>query len=656
MKLKKSIFLFAAAVLLALCGCSKQIAPALVNGGFDEGLSGWNQKIYSGEGADIVLSSDPEHGSVARITAGSDDDVRLVQELSVSGNTYYRISCDVKTENVVGGAGANIGVYGIAVHSSPVTGSSDWQKIELVGRTADGQKTLPVSVGVGGHGEVSSGTAWFDNITVEKLSSAPGDAVILGETRQSSSSSSDEEKVPTSFPTTGIVAASLIATVFMLLIYLWHLLKARRPRNLQAKEPVAAVILILLGALAARVLLSFIFYGHKTDINCFIFWGKRLVSDGPAHFYDGWCDYPPGYMLVLGAMSRLNDLLGNGSMDINSLFIKLPCILADLSCAYLVYRYARKTMNRGAALALLTLVAFTPVMAFVSSAWGQIDQALTLTLIVPILLLYNRKPILAGLLYGVGIIMKPQALMCGPLFAAAYFMYIIFDNPYKPAKSTVGRRILETVLAVAAALAVIIIVSIPFRGSQGRFWLLEKYYGTATSYEYASVNAYNFWALIGANWKKVDVPFMGLTYGKWGTIAMAASVIAGIALYVFAVIKHRRCKGALPLTMAFMLSGIFTFGHFMHERYIFPALMLLMFAYIFYNDKRILWTYLAYAATMLVNCIAAFYYSKLFDYGLYWDERIIFWCSLVNVILFVWFAYLTIDLVVRNKPMRGYNG
>ena len=666
MKLKRSIFLISIALILALCGCKKaEITPVLKNPSFDDGTSGWERIVYAEEGASIEPVTDPERGSVIEMASLSDNDVRLVQELAVSPNTAYRISCYVRTEGVRSGAGANIGVYGIAIHSEPVLGDSGWQRIELTGKTAEGQTVLPVSIGIGGHGETSLGKAFFDDVSIERVD-PDSVSLLFG---NDAPKKADESGVPTKFPTREILVASVLATAFMLAIYAWHLAKAKKPRNINASEPVLAVIAILLAALAARVALSLIFYGHKTDINCFIYWGKRVVSDGPAHFYDNWCDYPPGYMLVLGAMSRLNDLVGGGSMDVNSLMIKLPCIIADLFGAYLVYLYAKKTMNRGAALALMTLVAFTPVMAFVSSAWGQIDQVLSLALVIPILLLYKRKPVWAGLVYGIGVIMKPQALMCGPLFAAAYIIYIIKGCPYEHSdrlkglgrlvrakKDTPALRFFETVLAVVAALGLIFLVAAPFRGQQGPFWLIEKYYGTATSYEYASVNAYNFWALIGANWKKVDVPFMGLTYGKWGSIAMAVSVILGIGLYLYAALKHKTCKGALPLTMAYMLAGIFTFGHYMHERYIFPAFMLLVFAYIFYNDRRILWTYLAYAATILVNCIAAFYYSKLFEYGLYWDEKLIFWCSLANVVIFLWFTYLTFSLVFGNKPKRGYNG
>lgn len=646
--------------LLLLCGCSAR-APKVKNSDFSDGLSGWEFNAYDNSGAEAEAVSEDGRGGVAFISADKENDVRLIQELAVSPNTAYCITCSVRTEGVEGGAGANIGVYGVPVTSEMVFDDADWTEVELIGKTAPGQKAMLLSVGIGSHGSLSSGKAWFDEIRIEKYPGTYNGANVFGTGAQSEDKTDDQL---TEFPTAQIILWSFIATAFMMLLWFWHFRSARKPLSKEKVKAALPVILILLGALIVRVALSLIFYGHRTDINCFTQWGKRLVENGAAHFYDDWCDYPPGYMLVLGFMSWIDKLIGRPSADLTALLVKIPCIIADLVCAFIAYRIARKTMNRTPAVALLALVAFTPVMAYVSSAWGQIDQVLTLMLIVPIILLYDDKPILAGLVYGLGIIMKPQALMCGPLFAAAYIMYIArgsaynrpFSNSNPDSSKRVTVRLLKTITAVVAAFAVIILISIPFRGEQGPFWLVEKYYGTATSYDYATVNAYNFWALIGANWKKVDVPFMGLTYGKWGTIFMAIFVVSGIALYLTAVLKHKSCKGALPLTMAYMLAGIFTFGHYMHERYLFPALMLLILAYLYYNDRHILEVFMMYAVTMLVNCIAAFYYSKLFKLGLYWDTRIIFWCSLANVVLFLFFTWVTLDLVIRNKPKKGFNG
>ena len=674
MSLKRSISVFILALTLVLCAAVRADgAPAFVNAEFDTDLSGWTVNDYTSGGYKVNWAKDADNGA-AFISVDSVNDVRICQEISVQEDTVYRISCMVKTEGIKGGAGANIGILGVAVRGGDTLGDTSWHQIELIGRTAKGQKTMTVTLGVGGYGAMSTGSAWFDSVRIEP-SDADDAGVMLGtasgKTSNKDSKDNTSQKTsedPTEFPTGEVLLETFLATAFFLVFYFLHRYSANKPLKLDEKSPVGWIVLILVSAFLLRVALSFIFYGHKTDIACFTAWGRRLYQNGPAHFYEQWCDYPPGYMLILGGMAAINDLV-NGNASVYALLVKLPCIIADLFCAYLVWRYAKKTMSRNAALMLMAVVAFTPVMAYVSSAWGQIDQALTVTLIVPILLLQKRKTVLAGLIYGLGIIMKPQALMLGPIFAAACVMYIVLGNPHEKVKlnrgvarlirakqDSVALRVTETVLAVIAAFAVIILISIPFKGEQGTFWLVEKYFNTATSYKFATVNGYNFWALIGANWKKIDTPFAGLTYGTWGTIFMALFVTAGIVLFVVAMKKHNSPKGALPLTMAYTLAGIFTFGHYMHERYVFPVLMLLMFAYLFYNDRRLLVLYVLYAATMLLNCIAAFNYSKLFDLGLYWDERIIFWCSLANVIIFALFTWFTLDLVIRNKPKRGYNG
>lgn len=690
MKLKKSIVtaLFMAAFMLiaASVGAASGI---ILNGDFESGLSDWEPKAYIDEGAVIDTASDPEMGAVAHISAASDNDVRLIQRVAVKENTCYKISCRIKTSGTENGAGGCIGIYGLAVSSEPCLGDADWHYIELTGRTAAGQTELPVTIGVGSHGALSSGEAWFDDVRIEETDSA---SVKFGKDPASKDKSAagakdangpkETEDIPTEFPTDHILTLTALAFALTVAFAAWHFIAGGRSgvSRDNFKKDIKWVVLILVLALAARIVISLLVtcrdnggrlvYGHKIDANDFIFWGNSMVKNGAGHFYDGWCDYPPGYMLVLGFMTLIRSIFGLNDPYANALFIKIPCIIADLACAYIVYRIARKKMNRSAALALMALVAFTPVFAYISAGWAQIDQVLALTLIVPILLLYDRHPVWAGLIYGCGILMKPQALMCGPLFAAAYLIYVFRGCPYKEAdfdkglkkligikKDSIGFRFAETILAVLAAVGVIILVAIPFtgaEGSQGTLWLVEKYYNTATSYDYATVNAYNYWAYIGANWAKTSTPYLGLTYGQWGTIGMAASVILSLGLYVFAALKHKTCKGALPLTMAFMLSGIFTFGHFMHERYVFPALMLLMIAYLMYNDWRILVIYVIYAASVFCNCLAAFYYSALHQYGLYWDEALVHGDSLVNLIIFGLLAYTTFDLVFRNKPWNGF--
>ncbi len=469
---------------------------------------------------------------------------------------------------------------------------------------------------------------------------------------------------PTAFPTEQVLFAAFMSfAVYLLIAAFYSGIKRERAylkNGALDKGDNFFVVWALAAALVIRLVLSYYIVGHKTDINCFTAWGGRVAAVGFKNFYDGFADYPPGYIYVLGLMSKISTAFGHGIYAADGSYdavcvalTKLPSILADIASAYLVFRLARKKLRFIPSALLMLMIAFNPLLAYVSGGWGQIDQILTVLLVGSILLLTYNKPILGGIVYGLAILMKPQALMAGPLMAIAYMLYVFDDNFFKAAgcecKDNRSVRFLKTCAAVVCAILLIIVTAIPFASDKMPWYeiILEKYLGTATSYKYASVNAYNLYSLVGANWKRIDtVAFMGINYGQLGTFGMVVSVAFGGLLYLFGR-KHN--PGALPLAAAYTFAGLFTVGHYMHERYLVPSLLLLMVAYIMYSDKRLLWTFLAYTLTLSVNCFAAFYYSELFEYGLYWDERIVFWCSLANVLVFAAFTVVCVMIMIKNK-------
>jgi hypothetical protein len=60
-------------------------------------------------------------------------------------------------------------------------------------------------------------------------------------------------------------------------------------------------------------------------------------------------------------------------------------------------------------------------------------------------------------------------------------------------------------------------------------------------------------------------------------------------------------RGFLFLAASLTMALIFTFGHYMHERYVVPVLVMLLFAYAHYKDKRLL--LIALLFTVLVSAV-----------------------------------------------------
>ncbi|MGN1068240.1 MAG: glycosyltransferase 87 family protein, partial [Christensenellales bacterium] len=578
--------------------------------------AGWELVTYiEDDDAAAVELCDADGTAYVKITNFVSNDTRLVQSVAVQPETVYRIRANVCTESVRGELGAtvsidNYSVDGVYCYSEPVFGTTDWQRITLYVKTAPGQDSLRVALRLGGYGQQAAGSASFSGVDMRKADAPEDGELILLEEAKGVTAGASGETAQTAADDDGAAALIWMLVVTIAVAALYSILHGRVFRYeadmlLAPAHPRMELYVILAGALLLRVILSLVFVGHSTDLNCFMAWGNAMLNGGPAAFYTSgmFADYPPGYMYVLWLTGSIAKWLGlsYGSAGY-VLLTKMPSILADLGAAYLVYKMAArpwagssgKAQGNGCLpLVLAALVAFNPVMAFISGGWGQIDQILTLLLLAVIFLFLQKKVILAGLVYGVAILVKPQALMAGPLFAVAYFAYV---------KDTGWKGLLRTVAAVASAVAALFVLSLPFRGGQEPLWFLDKLLGTATSYPYASIEAFNLFALLGGNWVNVDNTLFLFSYKTWGTIFICLSVVLSAFLYLKG---RKREPHALTLALAFCLASLFMFGQYMHERYLFPALLLMLVAFIAYRDRRIFVSFAWLCCSLLLNCLMA---------------------------------------------------
>ena len=100
------------------------------------------------------------------------NDAMFYREVTVRKNTPYRVTCMVRTENVVGNendtmAGAQICLNETDEHSNVIQGNTNWTKIEFLFNSKNNEK-VEIGFRLGGISNTAEGTAWFSDFTIEE--------------------------------------------------------------------------------------------------------------------------------------------------------------------------------------------------------------------------------------------------------------------------------------------------------------------------------------------------------------------------------------------------------------------------------------------------------------------------------------------------------
>lgn len=564
-----------------------------------------------------------DQGNAVHIMNLERNDSRFAQTVSVSPNTVYRLSGRIKAD-VQDGRGASLSIADVyVVNESLLNTAGEWQELTVYGRTAHDQHELTVWARVGGYSADSQGEAWFDDLSLTALESAPAGvgvdswSVWRGEPQQAES-----RHGRAAWPWLLLVCMAYVAAALWL------------ARAVEASEAKATLEnsnrawtshfwLMLFIAAGSRLLVALLIPGYGVDVACFTSWADRMYAVGPVEFYltEAHSDYPPGYMLALWPLGAWGQAAGAGATE---WMIKLPPILSDLAAITLLYQVAVRQLRPRSALYLSALYAFNPLTYAAGAAWGQVDGLPAVLLVAVVLLALESKWSVALPVYVLAALMKPQALMFGPLGLAA----LVVDVLTRPDKA----KTRSVVMGVLFSLAVAAVVVLPFSPKQqGWDWLIQLYGGTMNYYGYATVNATNLAFLFGLNWQPVaaQAPMLMRILG-FGTLAvptllyvspavkakkdypqtlfLAASLLPALMAVILPVslgtlgallmvsaflliliryVSERRMDN-LPLLGAVLLVLFCVLGAMMHERYLFPAVILLTLAYIRKRDKRVL--------------------------------------------------------------------
>lgn len=537
----------ATAPLSAAMAVGENLVP---NGGFEtvtaDGLpKGWYTSAYrTQEGfSRFTVTNEKAHSGLfsARIVNANPNDARFVCEVPVEPNAMYRVTGYVLVESMLeGGNGANLAVEGVYANSTPLFDTGGvWQAVEWYGETGENQHDVQLSVRIGGYSAESQGVAYFDDIAVEKVDTVPEGVVptlwYAPDLGVDEAAGAEADKAA---PGMGVGWFILIAAAFVLMAALAgkallggpaDALQGAPEGERRGARPLTAAFLLVLGAaLVLRLYLAGTVPGYQVDMGCFSAWSLRMADVGPWGFYaDGYfCDYPPGYMLLLWPVGLILKAVGYSNTSGVWLLVKAIPILCDMAVAALLYGYARKRLPQAAAVFLALFFALNPAALAGGAAWGQVDSVLALLLALTAIAAMDGRWRAALPLYMGAVLVKPQALLFAPVGLVWLLVSIWQTEPQ--ARRAAWRAVLHGLLLALGCAAA---VALPFSfGQKDPLWLVSLYGGTLASYNYATLNTANLLYVLGGNWS----PLAGEAAATLPRLVPALTGVALLALGAWA--------------------------------------------------------------------------------------------------------------------------
>lgn len=372
-------------------------------------------------------------------------------------------------------------------------------------------------------------------------------------------------------------------------------------------------------ALVFRIVIS-PFFWHP-DVTNHVDWGIRFFEYGIGKIYSPesnvwsftWPNQPPGTMLIFAFIRKVYELMFGVLWQLNvsisafpsavivyaeshlyQVLLKLPAIISDLGIAYLLYLFVRKIDKKQAVWAPVVFL-FNPVVWYNSAVWGQTDALINFVFLLSFWMLVQKRLFISISLVFLCLFIKISLA----IFIPVYFIFLIRQKFKLP----------KVLLSIFIASLLVIVLTIPFSGSQNPVpWLYEIYKTKVLTnqLQVITANAFNVWMSLTGIAEKPHTLFLGpLTYQHWGYIIFSAA-------YLPVIYKLLKKPNATYAVWAFFMMA-FTSWLFltnMHERYLYPAfpfLVILMF-----KERKLIPVYVLLSITSMLNL-----------YNLWWTPNIL---------------------------------
>jgi Gpi18-like mannosyltransferase len=382
------------------------------------------------------------------------------------------------------------------------------------------------------------------------------------------------------------------------------------------------------------------------DTEWYLSWAKGLQSG----FFNAYShvsttqyplDYPPIYLYPLYYIGKIYPALSGYDPFVMLLIKSLPVVF-DVAGSALIYILFKNKISCELAAVLSVTYAFNPAVMFNSCYWGQTDSILIFIILCSYFAFETKKPILGAVIFTLGVLTKPQLALFAPI--------VLFELFSKNKKST-------AIKATCAAIITGIIVFAPFIAASKKGIMLPFtiYFGTLSSYACIDLNAFNLYGIFNLNWVTDLTPLLSfhllglsvnVTMYSLSLFITALAIGLSLILFTRAKIKSVSLISFLYMQIIFMLTTR------MHERYQIVVIGLLLVAFVFLKDKRLLLLYAVLSIIIFVNEAALLGGLYIQQYLMNWKEifniiQLIF--SFMNMLTFIYSIYVCYDIMVKGR-------
>ncbi len=346
--------------------------------------------------------------------------------------------------------------------------------------------------------------------------------------------------------------------------------------------------LLLLGFL---IRLSINYFQYSGDIGNHLVWGRGVLEGTLGFFsrkFPGFNDpnYPPVIIYLFGlsvwlyqiatqSVNFLNQtirIFPSGlvhlmpTLNMQSAFMKLPGIFADIGIAWLIYQLA-PTKKKSTKLLLTSLFLFNPAVIYISTVWGQIESLPIFFILLSFyfLSLFEKKQkskidinnwyYLSHLSFTFAVLSKQTALWLLPIMLIVLFKRTSLINFLK---------------GLFVQLISFVLLYLPFT-----FSLIEPfkiYLQTLSgSTTLAAESVWNIWHFLLPPNAQDSILFLGLSIRFWSILSLTI-VYLFVCLRLFLNFEKEDIYNSL-----FLLSlAAFFIQTRVHEKHLFPALIFLL--------------------------------------------------------------------------------